>query len=540
MPGKWAILQTPKQLKFDLMRATDDLFQLIKSLKPSEKRYIRVQANRQGGDVNYMKLFDAIDAQKEYDETELKSKFIGGGFSSQFSVTKNYLSGLILNGLRHYDSANSVNAQLKTILQNVEILFKKALFKQSHKELRKAKKLAIHYDKYPMQLEVFRWEKRIRMTQFTFVGPSDELQAVFEEEREVQIKINRIYALEQIQYKLSRLITNRGIARKKSEADDFHAIMNDPVINEQAILHDFLPKAYLYNIYHLYYRAVRDENRSYEAAVKRMELFDAHPHQIEEQLHNYIGVLNNLLHFHVEVCDIVTTFETIEKLKALPQKYSKVLSATDKLKIYVATGINELNLLQANGQFSKALEVMQEYILPGFKKYEKEIPDAHYITLCFTIATIYFGNNLIDTALDWITRILNNSHWSTKEDTLCLARIYNLIFHYENDNIALIEYEGRNTQRFLNRRGKLHELEKAIINLIYKRLPKLEFNKNKRVEELKNVRNKIVETNKALVYSNEAYRGLITWIDSKIEDVSYAEIAEKQAAALREKQLKTA
>ena len=133
-----------------------------------------------------------------------------------------------------------------------------------------------------------------------------------------------------------------------------------------------------------------------------------------------------------------------------------------------------------------------EYILPGFKKYEKEIPDAHYITLCFTIATIYFGNNLIDTALDWITRILNNSHWSTKEDTLCLARIYNLIFHYENDNIALIEYEGRNTQRFLNRRGKLHELEKAIINLIYKRLPKLEFNKNKRVEELKNVRNKIL------------------------------------------------
>ena len=56
------------------MPTQEELFQLIKSLTPSEKRYFKVNASK-GGDAksNYMELFEAMDAQKEeYDEQNSK------------------------------------------------------------------------------------------------------------------------------------------------------------------------------------------------------------------------------------------------------------------------------------------------------------------------------------------------------------------------------------------------------------------------------------------------------------------------------------
>ncbi len=50
------------------MKPSTELFQLIKSLSKSEKRYFKLTSSLQSGEKNYMKLFDAIEAQYEYDE----------------------------------------------------------------------------------------------------------------------------------------------------------------------------------------------------------------------------------------------------------------------------------------------------------------------------------------------------------------------------------------------------------------------------------------------------------------------------------------
>ena len=51
-----------------------NLFLLIKSLTKAEKRYFRLFAG-QTGSLNYIKLFDVIDNQVEYDEKQIKQKF---------------------------------------------------------------------------------------------------------------------------------------------------------------------------------------------------------------------------------------------------------------------------------------------------------------------------------------------------------------------------------------------------------------------------------------------------------------------------------
>lgn len=51
-------------------RSTDILFQLIKSLEKAEKRHFKLYIKRSSGkeDLKIVRLFDAVDKLKEYDE----------------------------------------------------------------------------------------------------------------------------------------------------------------------------------------------------------------------------------------------------------------------------------------------------------------------------------------------------------------------------------------------------------------------------------------------------------------------------------------
>ena len=62
------------------------LHNLIHSLSKSEKRFIRLNAQFHQGDKTYMKLFDAIEKQKKYDEEALKVKFRNEKFILTFAV----------------------------------------------------------------------------------------------------------------------------------------------------------------------------------------------------------------------------------------------------------------------------------------------------------------------------------------------------------------------------------------------------------------------------------------------------------------------
>lgn len=50
-----------------------ELHELIHSLKPSEKRYFKLEASKHNSDKKnkYLSLFEAVEKQKEYNETEL-------------------------------------------------------------------------------------------------------------------------------------------------------------------------------------------------------------------------------------------------------------------------------------------------------------------------------------------------------------------------------------------------------------------------------------------------------------------------------------
>lgn len=144
------------------MKKNDDLFKLIKSLEKPEKGYFKkfAQTYSKTAEQQYLQLFDAMDAQKEYDEDAIIKKFRNTSLSSQISVAKNYLWELILKSQRAYRANTSKFMRLNALMENGEILFEKGLYQQALLTWERAKKLALDFDEKAFILDIEAWKRR--------------------------------------------------------------------------------------------------------------------------------------------------------------------------------------------------------------------------------------------------------------------------------------------------------------------------------------------------------------------------------------------
>ena len=78
------------------MAYSTDLFHLIQAMTKSEKRYFKLFSSFQSGNKVYIRLFNAIVKQENYDEEKLKKQLK----ISAFPTVKTYLYNLIMRSLR--------------------------------------------------------------------------------------------------------------------------------------------------------------------------------------------------------------------------------------------------------------------------------------------------------------------------------------------------------------------------------------------------------------------------------------------------------
>ena len=174
------------------MKPSDELFKLIKSLTKSEKRFFKLSSSLQSGEKNYLKLFDAIEKQLEYDEEDIKNTFKKENFIKHLPSEKNHLYKLVLKSLRAYHADNSVVSQLQEDIKNVEILFKRALYREAGKVLSKSKKLAYAYERFYFLFELIKWEKQLLEEEYKAGNFRQDLDELITEEKDVLEKLRNL------------------------------------------------------------------------------------------------------------------------------------------------------------------------------------------------------------------------------------------------------------------------------------------------------------------------------------------------------------
>src|SRR3954465_8378762 len=107
------------------MKPSDELHQLIRNLSMSEKRYFKIFSSRHviAGENNYIRLFDAIEGQPEYNEEKIKARFRKETFAAHLPSEKHYLYQQVLDSLNAFHKDRTFLTRYCNILMTIETLY---------------------------------------------------------------------------------------------------------------------------------------------------------------------------------------------------------------------------------------------------------------------------------------------------------------------------------------------------------------------------------------------------------------------------------
>jgi hypothetical protein len=445
-------------------RSTDSLFQLIKSLKKSEKRSFKLYAtkNSNSDDLKTVVLFDALDKLNEYDE-ELLLKKNPTIKKSQLSNVKAALNYQLLTSLRLLDNANNIDLQLHEQLDFARILYNKGLYLQSLQVLDKIKKLAYQYHQLPYLHQILFFEKQIESLHITrsLENRADELVT---ESNMVTQRVENSNILSNAALKLYGWYIKHGHARTQNDKDEVAQLFNRLMPINYVLSKDFYEQLYYYQSNSWYAFINQDFLGYYRHSQKWVGLFDTHTHMVEVEPTHYIKGVHNLLGAHFDLRnykkfdELIIAFENFTNSDVCKQHSNIAIQS------FVYLYISKLNRQFLLGEFTEGLALVP-VIEAKLTEYEIYLDRHRILVFYYKIACLYFGSGNCSKAIDYLNNIINLKV-DLRTDLQCYSRLLHLIAHYELGNYEIIEHLIKSVYRFMYKMENLSVIEEAIFNFI--------------------------------------------------------------------------
>ncbi|MEM0996824.1 MAG: hypothetical protein AAGN35_07085 [Bacteroidota bacterium] len=434
------------------MKSRDDLFHLIASLNRAEKRYFKVFAGRHviGKQNRYVRLFDLIDRQSEYEPDKLRKAYPGN-----LSSDKNYLKKLILKSMRAYRDGGHVRTRLAEMIEEVHFLKEKGLYNQAIRRLKKARQTAEDFQCYFQLMEILDLERRL-IKQTVDSNLLHEHEQLVDGQRRFMQSIATELELAQL-YDRVFLFSRTG----KTESDLLSAEDLERLRAPLPVPEDYELSRETHLQYHssrAIYFNLRKEYAASLAEIQRLvEWYETSPQLMEKHPERYKIALSNLLVAANEVEEYGNFPVILEKIRALP-----TASFDEEAESFQNVAFLELMYFMNSGQFD-AVPALSVRVDQGLDLYAAKINQARQHAICLNLSLAFFIREEMREALSWLGRILNRKEGDQRQDIQQAARILQLVIHLELGNFDLIHSLLRSTRRYLDLRQGMGEYEKALI-----------------------------------------------------------------------------
>ncbi len=505
-------------------RSTDQLFQLIKSLKKSEKRNFKLYVKRNytsEADLKIIHLFDALDAMTEYDETILlKKKTIA---KAQLSNVKAHLYKELLASIRLLESHDNIDIQLHEQMDYARILYNKGLYLQSLKLLDKIKEQARQHHQQSFLLEVLFLEKKIEALHITR-SMEDRAGTLADEANKVTTNLQQISELSNLSLQLYGWYINNGHARNRKDEEAVEQFFEQNLSFDVKRVNGFYAKLYLYQSYCWYAFIRQDLLMYYRYTQKWVDLFRNNEVMIGVETAHYIKGMHNLLSAHFDLQNFQKFGEELRQFESFADSERCVLNDNNRIQAFVYLSIARINQHFLEGTFTKGLQLVPE-IEKGLADYRLYLDRHRVLVFYYKFASLYFGSAHYDTAIDYLNKIIN---WKVdlRNDLQCYARLLHLIAHYELGNFQLLEYLIKSVYRFMAKMENLSLVEEDVFRFLRRSFgltaAKLKPEFKKLMEKLKQQQTNRFET-RAFMYLD-----IISWLESKIEGVPVQDVRRRK------------
>ncbi len=511
------------------MKASDDLFQLIKSMSKSEKGYFKKYASRHtiGEKNTYIRLFDAIEELKSYDETVLKNKFKGEKFAEKIYSIKNYLFNLILKALSSYHSEKYAVSKLHMMMIELNVLFEKGLYKQFKTLLNKAISIAIENDK-PFYLALLYNKALTSFATDYYSGNEDFSFKKLKQDTLDNLKKLATTEEYHILYNEMFLFTKEtGNIRNEKDLEKINSFISHPLLQDESKADSFDAKFKYYNILGHYYRIINDHPNWLKYRKQLLLLMESDKKYIKESPRSYVLALNNFLLACVVTGDYKEFEANLRKLKLFAKQFENKKEYIDiQSRIFMLISDLELSYAIKSLKLDKLQDIIDE-IEPGFRKFGDKIAENRKVFLYNRIAYASFIIKDYDKSILYINKIMNAANPKIDPEQQSFARLRSLIVHFEAGNYSLLEYTVKSTKRYLQKTNRIFKFEKLILNFIIKAM---NYNNDKQRHELyEKLKHDITRISDDKFERNVLEQfDVISWINSKLQHTGMLNVLKKK------------
>lgn len=438
------------------MARQNDLFELVKSLSKAEKAFFRKNLPEQDrGPSSYLKLFDALDAMKEYDETALLKKLKITRQGTAFSVSKNYLYKAVLKSLVQFNAEKSSHAVIQHHLLQGEVLNQKGLYEQARKSYEKALQAATEAD-YPSLAYECQTQLRGLFSYLPITAETTEelqkLNAAMEDMLQNLQSENSLTAISKMQFVLLKQLSFEGV-RSEHHKLLLEQLLEHPHFTEENCK-TFTARCLYYTVLGHHYYALGDMKSSFEWRKKAVDYMEGEGERLRTHRMRYYSTLNTFLN----ICLRMHRFDIYQKYIAALRDYHQ-LEPGMASRVFLMYANLEMNYCFGMADLSYGKKMLPG-IVSGLQTYRPLLSVNFLMPIHFNTGSLLYMLQRYDEALDYFKFC---SEQKVDENMAAVSRVVLLILHYELKNYDLISYLIRNTERYFKKQGRLFEFEKAFL-----------------------------------------------------------------------------
>lgn len=501
------------------MKPSDLLFDIIHSLNAQEEASFLNVASLQQGDKNYLKLYEFIKEMETYDEELVKKRFGNEVFIKHLPSEKNQLLHQLLKGLRQRYAQDNVASYIKEELKNVQVLFNKSLYKLARRELDRIKQLAYEHELFFAILEIIDLERIIIDIESRFDDNSvAKIKMLMEEKTQVMRLLGILNRYEAFYLKCTDLLTDGMVINDAQKEEQILGLLSDPLMQELTAIESKRAKIYAYMSQVVIYRLLLKNEEMFHSITAVLDLFEKNEALIAEMPRIYLFVHGFLTRYYALGGQHHLTERIIDKMRALAD--NPAYSTHDlQVRLFAGYASDMLMFLSYSGQYSRSPEVLSE-IIKGLERYEDKLTPDENLFFNYTVAVNYYGCGMLNKTLFYLNKIMNTG--GGKKEVLRIARLLNLIVHYELNNLDLLPYLYKSVRRFFDQMETVRPYEVQFLDFFKKYV--LSKRKSNHLELLGELERDLMDAfkNPYMRYVLE-YFDFFAWIDAQRHHIDYAE-----------------
>jgi tetratricopeptide (TPR) repeat protein len=253
------------------------------------------------------------------------------------------------------------------------------------------------------------------------------------------------------------------LVREQKELDELQHIIHQSHFKTEANALTREAKINFHFIKGLYYYLSGNFKLSLKHFERESELIEAHDAFRSSYLSSYFRSVSNTCFAAIKCKNEKLAQQKIAQLsifgKGVPGPYRVLVVHLLQLKLYCETK-----------QYREAMVYLKRFeqeIIALVSR--EEFAEKYYIErahVLFKAAEIYMMNGETKKPLQMMNIFLDSKNTTVKSDFYCMARIINLLIHFDIDNIDLLEYEIKSIHRFLSGRKRVFLFEQSVLKLV--------------------------------------------------------------------------